>query len=256
MSTTMVATPGPDAPAEPRMSAFARIAGVFFTPKAAFADVVKKPTWLAPVLLLMVIYMGLSVVLAQRVNWYEATKEQIAKNKFAAGRIDQLSDEEKDRIFTQGAQRGKVFRYVRGVIGWPLLLLFSSGLYFLAFRLLGGARVNYKTGFALTAFGHLPLGLKELIAIPVTLVKDPSLIDPDNFLASNPAAIIGSDLPLWQTVSLSFLDVFGLWVVILMAVAFSVADPRKVPLGKALGIAFGLFVFLLCFFTGLTWILS
>ena len=208
-------------------------------------------------IVLLLISIGLSVTLAQRTNWVEVSKEQIAKSKFAASRIDQLSDEQKDRIYEQSATRSRVIRYVRGFVGWPLRLIITSAIYLGVFKLIGGARVNYATAFAICTFAHLPMGLKELLAIPVNLLKDPSSIDPENFLASNPAAILaGSDLPTWQMVPLAFLDLFGLWVLVLAAIGFSAADPKKMPFGKALGLAGSVWVFFLCFFTGLAWIFS
>jgi hypothetical protein len=207
-------------------------------------------------IVLLLINIGLSVTLARRVDWVEVSKEQIAKSKFAASRIDQLSDDQKARVYEQSAARSKVIRYVRGFIGWPLLLLFISVVYFGAFKLLGGARTNFATAFAITTFAHLPMGLRELIAIPVTFLKDPASIDPENFLASNPAAILGSDLPAWQMVPLAFLDVFGLWALLLMAIGFSAADPKKLPFGKSLGIVASVSLAFILFFTMFAWVFS
>ncbi len=252
MATTT--TPMPEA--QSSLSPAARITGVFFSPKSTFADIAKSPSWVAPMLLLFVIYLGLNFALANRADWVQVTKDQIAKSKFASRQIDQLPEDQRARAIEQGAGRAKTFRYVRGVCGWPLLILVASAVYFGAFKLVGGARTNFATAFAVTTFAHLPMGLRELIAIPVTFLKDPASIDPENFLASNPAALFGSDLPTWQMVPLAFLDVFGIWAIILMAVGFSATDPKKLPIGKALGIVFGTFFSFMLFFTMLAWVLS
>ena len=252
MATTSMPAPQEQAAISP----FGRIIGVFFSPQPTFEDIVRKPNWLAPMLLLLVISIGLSVALAQRADWVEVSKEQIAKNKFASRQIDQLSDDQKERAFEQAAQRGKVFRYIRGVIGWPLLLLVSSAIYLGVYKLIGGARTNFATAFAVTTFAQLPVGLKELIAIPVTYLKDRASIDPENFLASNPAAILGSDIPAWQTVPLAFLDVFGIWALVLVGVGFAASDPKKLKLGKSIGIAFGVWLAFMLLFTMIAWVFS
>ena len=36
------------------MGEFSRISGVFFDPKTAFADIAKRPTWIVPVVLVVV----------------------------------------------------------------------------------------------------------------------------------------------------------------------------------------------------------
>ena len=249
-------TTAPAADAQPTMSAFRRIIGVLFSPKETFRDIASKPTWVAPMAVLLIISIGLSVTLARRTDWVEVSKDQIAKSKFASRQIEQLSEDQKARAYEQAATRSKMIRYVRGFIGWPLLLIIVSAVYFGAFKLIGGARTNFATAFAVTTFAHIPMGLRELIAIPVTFLKDPAAIDPENFLASNPAAILGSGIPTWQTVPLLFLDVFGLWALLLMAVGFSATDPKKLPFGKSLGIVAGVSVSFMLFFTMIAWVFS
>jgi len=255
MATTTAVPPAAPEP-QPQMSAVSRIFGVFFSPGPTFADIVRRPTWAAPLIILCVIWFGLNVTLVRRADWVQVSKDQIAKNKFAARQVDNLSDEQKDRIYEQAAGRAKIFRYVRGVVGWPLLALFASLIYWGVYKLIGGARTNFLTAFCITVFAQLPMGLRELLAIPVTLVKDPSAIDPENFLASNPAAFLGSDAPIWQLTLLAPLDVFGIWAIILVAIGFSASDPKKLSFGKAFGIAVGMLIFFDLFFTTIAWVFS
>ncbi len=253
MATTTAVTPAAPEP-HPQMSAISRIVGVFFSPGATFRDIAQRPSWIAPMILLIVIWSGLCATLVKRADWVGYTKQQIEKNKFAASQIEALPEARKEAAYEQGAQRSKISQYVRGVIGWPLLILFSAAINFAAFKLIGGVRTNFGTVFALTAFAHLPMSLRELLAIPVTFLKDPQSIDPQNFLASNPAAFLQDSAPVWQLILFGSLDIFSIWAIILMAIGFSATDPKKAPIGKALGIAFGTaFSFILCF-TMIAWI--
>jgi hypothetical protein len=253
MATTTAVPPAAPEP-QPQMSAVARMAGVFFSPGSTFRDIVQRPSWIAPMILLIVIWFGLCATLVKRVDWVNYTKQQTEKMKFMASQIETMSEDRKQAVYEQGAQRSKISQYARGIIGWPLLILFSAAINFAAFKLIGGVRVNFGTAFAITAFAHLPMSLRELLAIPVTLLKDPQSIDPQNFLASNPAAFLSDSAPLWQLILFSSLDIFALWAIILMAIGFSAADPKKAPLGKALGIAFGTTFSFILFFTMIAWI--
>ena len=69
MATTP--TPMPEAQAEPQaaISPFGRVIGVFFSPKATFEDIVRKPSWLLPVLLTTILSIGVSFSINQRMNW-------------------------------------------------------------------------------------------------------------------------------------------------------------------------------------------
>ena len=253
MATTTAVPPAAPEP-QPHMSAPRRIVGVFFSPGATFRDIVLKPNWIAPMILLIVIWFGLCVALVQRADWVDYTKQQIEKNKFAASHIESLPEAQKEAAYEQGAQRSKISQYVRGVIGWPLLILFSTVINFAAFKLIGGVRANFGTAFAITVFAHLPMSLRELLAIPVTFLKDRQSIDPQNFLASNVAAFLGDSAPVWQLIFFGSLDIFSIWAIILMAIGFSAADPKKAPLGKALGIAFVTTFSFVLLFTMIAWI--
>jgi Yip1 domain len=253
MATTTVGVPDP-APQQ-SISGFGRVIGVFFSPGKTFADIVRRPSWVFPMLLMTVIAVGLGFSLAQKADWVQVSKDQIAKNKFASRQIDQLPEDQKARAYEDSAKRSKVIREVRGFIGWPLLIVITAGIYFGAFKLLGGIRTNFKTAFAIATFAHLPAALRELLAIPVTFLKDPASIDPENFLASNPAAML-PDLSGWSVVPLTALDVFGIWCVVLLAIGFSAADPKKIPLGKSFGIVLSVWGSIVLFFTGLLWIFS
>ena len=253
MATTTAVPPAAPEP-QPHMSAPRRIVGVFFSPGATFRDIVLKPNWIAPMILLIVIWFGLCAALVKRADWVDYTKQQIEKNKFAASHIESLPEAQKEAAYEQGAQRSKISQYVRGVIGWPLLILFSTVINFAAFKLIGGVRANFGTAFAITVFAHLPMSLRELLAIPVTFLKDPQSIDPQNFLASNVAAFLGDSAPVWQLIFFGSLDIFSIWAIILMAIGFSAADPKKAPLGKALGIAFVTTFSFVLLFTMIAWI--
>jgi hypothetical protein len=251
-TTTPIPAAAPDQ--QPSMSAISRIVGVFFSPGATFKDIVLRPSWIAPMIVLIVIWFGLCATLVKRADWLDNTKQQIEKNKFAARQIDSLPDAKKEAAYEQGAQRAKVSQYVRGVIGWPLLILFSAAINFAAFKLIGGVRTTFGTVFALMTFAHLPMAVRELLAIPVTFLKDPQSIDPQNFLASNVGAFLGDSAPAWQLILFGSLDIFSIWATILIAIAFSAADPKKVPLGKALGIAFGTTFSFVLVFTTMAWV--
>src|SRR5260221_2951631 len=177
MSTTPVVAPD----SGPALSPIRRIPGVFFSPKATFQDIAEKPSWLAPVAVMMIIWLGLNIALVKHADWVEISKDQISKSKFASRQFEQLNDDQKAHAYEQAGERAKIVRYVRAVIGWPLLLLITAGIYLGLFKLIGGARRNFASAFALTAFAHLPICLKELISIPVVVLKDPSSIDPGNF---------------------------------------------------------------------------
>lgn len=252
----MATVPSPVDQLQAKISPFGRIIGMFFSPKPTFEDIVCKPGWLPPLIVLFLTGLILNLTLANHANWTEISKQQIAKSKWAAAQIDRLDDAKKEQAFERAAAQEKISRYVRAVIGWPLVLLVAAALYFGAYRLIGGARVSFGLAFVILAFANMPVALKEILGTVVTALRDPSAIDPDNYIASNPAALMSSDTPTWQIIPLAFLDIFAIWAIVLVAIGFSAADPKKLPFGKSLGIAIGVNLSLMLFFTMIAWVFS
>jgi len=252
----MATIPAPVAEPQAAISPFGRIIGVFFSPKSTFEDIARKPTWIPPLIVLFLTGLILNFTLANHANWTEVSKQQIAKNKWAASQIDRLDDAKKAQAYERAAAQAKMFRYVRAVIGWPLVLLIASAVYFGAYRLIGGARISFGLAYVILAFANLPVGLKETLGTVVTALRDPAAIDPENYIASNPAALMSADTPTWQIIPLAFLDIFAIWAIILVAIGFSAADPKKLPFGKSLGIAIGVNLSLMLFFTMIAWVFS
>jgi hypothetical protein len=238
MGTTAVAPASGD---KPPMGAMSRVVGVFFSPKETFADVARRPSWIVPMLILVLCSLAFNIVLANHVDWVAVTQQNIEKNKFAAKQIEGLDADKRDAAIARQAVIGKYVRYVRGVVGFPLLAIIGTGIYMLAFNLLGGAGVKFSTAFALASFAHIPLFLKDLLGIPIALLKDASAINPENVVASNVGALLGTNAPLWQQSLGATVDVFNIWCMILVAMAFTAANPRKLTFGKSLGIVLGVY---------------
>ena len=82
MATTSVPTvPAPQTQAA--ISPVGRIVGVFFSPKATFEDIVRKPSWVLPVLLLTIFSVAVKAI-----SFTEArvkTKNRAAKNNTKVG---------------------------------------------------------------------------------------------------------------------------------------------------------------------------
>ncbi len=195
--------------------------------------------------------LAVSAVLAQHVDWKEVSRKQIEKSKFAAAQFERLPEDQRERAFDQAASRGKTMRYVRGCIGSLLLIFIMGGIYLGAFKIVGAGALNFKTARAIVSHAYLPLGIRELLGIPILLLKDPGAIDPENFVASNLAALLPGDAPLWQMALGASVDLFGIWCMVLLAIGFSAFNPKKIPMGKAIGVVIAVWAIFACFGMGM-----
>src|SRR6266852_3327448 len=110
-TTTM---PAPEARAA--IGPVGRIVGVFFSPKSTFEDIVRKPSWLAPVILMTVVSLIACAVFNQRVNWREYMSQQIEKNPSTAN----MPAEQKEQRIEGGLKIAPIFTYVIGALA-PIL---------------------------------------------------------------------------------------------------------------------------------------
>src|SRR6185437_9080813 len=104
-------------PEPQKMSEISRLAGVVFEPGKTFEDEAQRPTWLVPLLLVMVvncIYIGL---FSEHVGWERLTRQE--NESSPRGRqMDPAVGEQAIRTQTKTAP---VFGYVGAIIGTPLI---------------------------------------------------------------------------------------------------------------------------------------
>jgi hypothetical protein len=84
----------------PAIGPIGRVTGVFFSPKPTFDDIVRKPSWLLPVMLLTFMSLAVSFTINQRTNWRKFVADQIDKSPSGA----QLFPEQREQRIEGGAK--------------------------------------------------------------------------------------------------------------------------------------------------------
>jgi hypothetical protein len=88
----------------------------------------------------------------------------------------------------------------------------------------------------------MPYLVGGLLGLLILFIKDPSTIDIEHLVASNPGAFLSDSSPKWMISLLTSLDIFTLWVLILQAIGFSATNPKKLSFGKAFGTIFAVWI--------------
>jgi hypothetical protein len=231
----------------PPVSSVGRIFGVIFSSKPTFESIAQYPTWLAPMIVLTLLSFIMSSVLANRADWREVVREQLEQS----GKLDQIAQDKREDTITGGAIISKNITYVAGLLLPSLAVLISSAIYLGAFNLIFGAQFNFKTTFSIVSYASIPSALRAILGTVILLLKDPSTINPNNFVASNVAAFLSSDSPRWLMTLGSFLDLFALWSLVLTAIGFSVVNPKKIRWGTSMGVVIGVYLAIMLVFVGL-----
>src|SRR5580692_3951385 len=108
----MATTPVPAPEAQAAISPIGRVFGVLFSPGKTFEDIVRKPSWLVPIVISTLLSIIAVFALNQRMNWREYVVQQMEKNPRTAN----LSAEQKQQQSEMGAKITVAIVYVAGVI--------------------------------------------------------------------------------------------------------------------------------------------
>jgi len=233
--SSMATSPIPAPEAQAALSPFSRVVGVFFSPGATFADIVRKPSWVLPLVLTTILSIGVSFAINQRINWREFMNQQIEKSPRAA----QMSAEQKQQQIQGGAKFSPVFTYGIGLLG-PILGVLIIGLVMWgAYSLLGGASTNFNTAFSITAHAFLTGLVSSPLFILILYLKAYGTADLENPVAANLAALLPDDSAKWLLALGKSIDLFTFWTLILLATGFAAVNPKKLKGAKSFTIAFG-----------------
>jgi len=231
MATTP--TPMPEAQAA-TISPVGRVFGVLFSPKSTFEDIVRKPTWLPPFAIFLVLVVAVCACLNLRMNWREYISQQIEKSPQAS----QMSAEQKEQRIEGGAKLAPIFTYVFGI---PVQIIIVFGVTLImwgAYSLLGGASTNFSTALGITTHAFMTSLVSSPLFILILFLKPYGTVDLDNPLATNLAAILPDDSSKWLMALCKACDIFVFWILILLAIGFAAVNPKKLKGAKPFTIAF------------------
>jgi len=235
-----------------RVSSVGRIFGVFFSPKETFQSIARRPTWLLPVLLLCVVELCIFGVYGHRAGWRGLIEKQVANNS----QFQELSPAQKEARIEMSLKIVSYFVYAEGLVGPFLAVLLFAGLFWLIFNMIVGAKFGFQTSLGIVAHSLMPTILASLLGILILFLKDPSTIDLQHLVASNAGAFLSSDSPKWLIAGLRSVDLFLFWEMILLAIGYSAAAPKKISFGKAFAWILSLWFLVVLIVVGFTAALS
>lgn len=246
----MATTPSPAVPAP--INHFGRVLGVFFSPRETFTDIASRPSWLLPIILLTVFGLGVAYIMNQKIDWYDYIRTQAEKNPQFAN----LSEEQKQQQLAPQAKFSSYVTYFIGGLGPILATLILGGIYLGAFNVFSGGGLRFSQSMGIVAHGSLPGVVASIVIILTLALRGPGESTPENMLVTHAGTFLSGDAPRWQLVLLGSFELFWLWEILLYAIGFSAANPKRITTGKALGIIVGIWAVYLVVKVGLTAVFS
>jgi len=219
------------APEPASLGVFSRLTGVIFEPKKTFEDIARRPTFLVPLALVIVFSIGFLTVFSHRVGWDKVVRDRIE----ASSQSQQLSAEQKEQQIAVGVKFASIFGYAGVVVGTPVMALIVAGVLMGIAAGMMSAPIKFKQVFAVVCWSYVPTLISTVLAIIVMFLKNPEDFNLNNPLVFNPGAFLEPNTPSKFVYSLATsLDLFVLWIILLMATGLKAAGGKKFSFGSAL----------------------
>jgi len=227
-------TPENVAAVEPQpagMGEFSRLAGVFFEPAKTFADIARRPTWLVPMLIVILSAVGVISAISQRIGWERITRHQMETSAM----MQRLTPEQKDEAVARSVKWGSIQGYGGVLIGVPLYdIVVAAVLMGIAGGIMSGG-MRFKQVFSVVCYSGMPGVISAILTVVVMFLKNPDDIDIQNPLAFNLGAFMDPNTSHKFLHSLAgSMDVFVFWTIFLMATGLKAAAGKKLTFTGAL----------------------
>jgi hypothetical protein len=254
--------------APPQMGPLARLGNIFVSPGEVFDDVRRSPRdWWLPIIVLLLVSTAVGYFLQFRLD--------LTPDKLAAAAIDSgleqqgktrkdLTEAERDAVKTQEQVMATMFKLgpVTGLVFFAIFFGVVSAIYFVIL-LVTQAKTTYFRVLAVVAYAYfVPNVLKAVLQGLLGVMKDPSDVDAGTYmltgglLTASPAAFVSvKESPVLWTL-LSYLDVFSIWFLVLLAIGFTAITVKRMKLGTALFVAVVPYIVMMVLSTAIRAIMS
>jgi hypothetical protein len=221
-------TPAPPQADAAPMGLLSRIVGVFFSPRATFADVAARPRWFGALAFTSIIVAaGFFILLSTEVGKQAAFDQQTQLiESFGV----KLNDQAYERM-EAGIERARFTTPIGQLIGIPIVTLVSAGILLGIFNALLGGDARFKHVFAIMTHASVISALQNAFSIPLDYARQ-TLSSPTSLRVLTP--FLDENTFLGRL--LGMIDLFQIWGTITLAIGLGVLYKRRTT-----PIAIGLF---------------
>jgi len=216
MTTTATTTPKtPEAP----KGLLSRIVGIFFSPRATYAEVAARPRWFGVLAVsTVVIAGGFYFLLSSEVGQQALLDQQTQVIESFGVKLN----EQAYANMEAGIQRAKYTTPIAQLIGIPLVSVIIAGIMLGIFNALLGGDATFKQVFAVVAHSTLIGALQNTFARPLDYVRE---------TISSPTSL-SVLLPFIEEKSFlgrltGMLDLFQVWSILSLAIGLGVLYKRR-----------------------------
>lgn len=227
------------------MSPISRVFGVFWEPGRTFQDIVARPGWWLPIILMVVFGLIFIFAMQQTIGIETMMRAQLDQSP----QLQNMSVEQREQIIAMQLRFVPIFMYVGVLIGAPVFYLLTALVLMYAFRIVRGSEVTFKQSFGITAHAFLPTMISGIMSVAVMQFINPADFNMQNPVMSNLGWLAGNDTAAWIKALLGSFDLFTFWVMILLAIGYA-ATKKKLSTGSAFATILPFWILMVLFRVG------
>jgi hypothetical protein len=201
------------------MSTPARLAGIIFAPRTAYAEVARRPRWFVPLLLVCVIVAGVNFAfLSTRVGQTAYFNQSMdVLQSFGVTVTDAMYDRMEAQLqyapYTTAAAQAVTF---------PIFSVILSGIFFAVFVAVLGAEGTFAQVFAVVVHSEMIVVVQQLFIVPLNYARH----------AMNSPTTLAAFVPMFDEHSylvrlLGGLDLFAIWSMVNLSIGLGVLFKRR-----------------------------
>ena len=222
----------------------ARVLDTFIAPTKTFTDILRSTSWWLPFVLMVIVSFASAFAIDKNVGFDRVAELAVEQSPTQADRLAQLTPDARAAQMHARAVGTKYSTYASGVFILLIALIFAllnwAGLNFGL-----GAKTTVGQNFAVVMYASLPrlfIGLLNIVLLYAG-------VNTENFDLNNPVGTnIGyylTDSPQWIRAALGFVDIFGLWTLVLSIIGCAIIARKSYQQAAYVVVGWWLFFLLL-----------
>src|SRR5271165_6952598 len=235
--------------ATPPLTEVQRVVDTFTAPSKTFIDIRRKATFWGPLLVMIVVALGFSFGIQQKVGWDRVFENNLHQSPKQEEQFEKLTADQQATQKTIAVKITSIVTYCYPVIILIFTAIFALLVWVTANFVFGGSS-KFGQVFAVNMYANLVMNIKFLLAAVALFAG----VAADSFLISNPVGTnvgyyLNPDTAKPLMALCSHIDIFEIWSVILTTIGVSIV--AKVSRGKAAAAVVGWWVVIVLVLVGL-----
>ncbi len=193
----------------------------------AFADIVRRPRWWIPMIIIGIVGTVGVVVFSQHIGWDQVIRKSLEQSN------QNMTPEQRQQTVALLSRVLPLAGYV-APIGVAFTIVVIAAIMIFLTNVVMGADVRFPSMLGIVGYSGIPPGIiTTALTILVMYLKSPDDFDINNPLAFNLGAFLSDGTAKWVVSLAGSMDLFSFWRIGLLAAGISAASP-KIKFVKAL----------------------